>query len=151
MELKRIRQLISLMKKNNISELELEESGFKVKLKTNMPSAVPTVLTPEITQSMPYYTSLPAPPQQKTEVAGNENLKTVKSPMVGTCYRSPAPDKSAYVEEGEMVKQGQILCLVEAMKLMNEIESPYDGKLVSVLVKNAQPVEYDEPLFLIET
>ncbi len=150
MELKRIKQLISLMKKNNIAELEVEEPDFRVKLKTSLPPALVPSIAPEITQTAPYYAQLPGP-LEKAVIPENENLKTVKSPMVGTCYCSPAPDKSPYVEEGEMVKQGQVLCLVEAMKLMNEIESPYSGKLVSVLVKNAQPVEYDEPLFLIET
>ena len=151
MELKRIKQLINLMKKNNLCELEIEEPNFKAKIKTTPP----TTITPEIAPPLPTY-SIPLPDAgEKKEIitkegAEEEKLKTVKSPMVGTCYRSAAPDKPPYVEEGDMVKQGQVLCIIEAMKLMNEIESPYDGKLVSVLVKNAQPVEYDEPLFLIE-
>ncbi len=151
MELKKIKQLINLMKKNDINELEIEEPDFKVKIKTN----IPFTITSQIAQpTLHYPTPLPGP-EGKGEApseapAENKNLKTVKAPMVGTCYRSSAPDKPPYVEEGDMVKKGQVLCIIEAMKLMNEIESPYDGKLVSIKVKNAQPVEYDEPLFLIE-
>jgi acetyl-CoA carboxylase biotin carboxyl carrier protein len=151
MELKRIKQLIDLMKKNEVCELEIEEPDFRVKIKTGVSSNI----MPGMAQLLPPYSaSLPAPDEKKTaaasEPAEKKNLMTVKSPMVGTFYRSPGPDKPSYIEEGDVVKQGQILCIIEAMKLMNEIESPYDGKLVSVLVKNAQPVEYDEPLFLIE-
>jgi acetyl-CoA carboxylase biotin carboxyl carrier protein len=150
MDLKKIKQLINLMKKNDVGELEIEEPDFKVKLKIG---AQATIMQ-GIAQAFPPYPPLPNTEEMKTisppGAAEEKNLKTIKCPMVGTFYRSPSPDKPPYVEEGELVKQGQILCVIEAMKLMNEIESPFEGKLVSVLVKNAQPVEYDEPLFLIE-
>ncbi len=158
MELKKIKQLINLMKKNDINELEIEEPNFRIKLKTeqakstipNISQIIPPYSIPQaVSVSLPEYnenSSQAMPAEQE-----NKNQKSVKSPMVGTFYRSPGPDSPSFAKEGDIVKQGQTLCIIEAMKLMNEIESPYDGKIVSILVKNAQPVEYDELLFLIET
>ena len=151
MEIKRLKQLIKLMKKNDIGELEIEEPDLRIKLKAGQPasSTMPIIAQPVSALSLP----TPVPEEREaTRVpeVDERNVKTVKSPMVGTFYRSPSPDKPHYVEEEDIVGQGQILCVIEAMKLMNEIESPVDGKLISVMVQNAQPVEYDEPLFLIE-
>jgi len=147
MDLKRVKRLIDLMKKNDISELEIEEEGLRVRIKRGKPGA-----------------AKPGPqaqPKTGTEVeevqveAGGaaeeeQGYVVVRSPMVGTFYRSPAPDKPPYVEEGQEVKKGDYLCIIEAMKLMNEIESPVAGRVVKILVDNAQPVEYNEPLFYID-
>jgi acetyl-CoA carboxylase biotin carboxyl carrier protein len=91
-----------------------------------------------------------AGPEGKRSVLTDDKLAAVESPMVGTFYRAPAPGAKPYVEEGDVVKKGQILCIVEAMKLMNEIEVEFEGRIVSIMVENAQPVEYGEPLFLVE-
>ena len=93
------------------------------------------------------------PEEQKTEkeAAKAEKIKHITSPMVGTFYRAPSPESQSFVEVGSAVKKGQIVCIVEAMKLMNEIESEFSGKVVSILIENGQPVEYGEPLFVVET
>jgi acetyl-CoA carboxylase biotin carboxyl carrier protein len=151
MNLKELKDLIELVQQSGIEELELEKSGVKVRIKkerasVSRPSAPeefpPGPAVPSETQkiSMP----IPAP------AAVPAGWLTLTAPVVGTFYRSPAPDSDPYVEMGSVVKKGQILCVIEAMKLMNEIESEWDGKIVEILVENAQPVEYGQPLFRIE-
>jgi acetyl-CoA carboxylase biotin carboxyl carrier protein len=151
MNLKELKDLIELVQQSGIEELELEKSGVKVRIKKERAS-VPRPFTPEEFPSAP-----PVPTEiQKTPspipapAAVPAGWLTLTAPVVGTFYRSPAPDADPYVEMGSVVKKGQILCVIEAMKLMNEIESEWDGKIVEILVENAQPVEYGQSLFRIE-
>ncbi|MBI5188118.1 MAG: acetyl-CoA carboxylase biotin carboxyl carrier protein [Nitrospirae bacterium] len=142
MELEDLKELIELLKETDITELQIEKNGTKVKIKREklissieMPVQKSTVISEKIT------------PEFEEET---QRLITVTSPIVGTFYRSPSPDTAPFVEVGLRVKKGQVLCIVEAMKLMNEIESEIDGIVIKALVENGQPVEYGEPLFLIE-
>ncbi len=162
MDLKDIRQIIKIVESSNISEFELEEGGTKVKIikntRTNLMAAsdVKVVTTQESQSAIqapintPVTTSLPKTSTSEQESVGSNNTVEVRSPMVGTFYRAPSPDADPYVEVGQSVSVGQTLCIVEAMKLMNEIEAEMSGKVVKILVENAQPVEYNQPLFLIE-
>jgi oxaloacetate decarboxylase alpha subunit len=156
MNLKEIKELIELMKNTDISELEIERSGVKVRLRkggdvTFHPS-MPRMEYPPAAIVAPAVTVVPAPEavSEKTTEPVNTNMIKVTSPIVGTFYRSSSPDKPAYVEVGDIVKKGQVLCIIEAMKLMNEIESEGAGKIVQILVESGAPVEYGEPLFVIE-
>lgn len=153
MDFKAIKKLIALMEKSEMSEIEVEESGFRVKL-SKRHSEGPVAMTPLIPVTGLQSQIQPAAEQPHPKGSGipheKEIMETVTSPMVGTYYNTSSPGEAIYVEEGNDVKQGQILCIIEAMKVMNEIESPYDGKIISCLVENAQPVEYGEALFLIK-
>ena len=153
MDFKAIKKLIALMEKSEMSEIEVEEEGFRVKLSKHH-SQGPVAITPMIPVTGSQHQILPAPESTHSKESGipheKESMETVTSPMVGTYYNTSSPGEPAYVEEGNDVKQGQILCIIEAMKVMNEIESPYDGKIISCLVENAQPVEYGEAMFLIK-
>jgi acetyl-CoA carboxylase biotin carboxyl carrier protein len=142
MELEDLKELIEFLKETDITELQLEKDGIKVKIKREK-------LLSSI--EMPVHKSVGL--QEKIVLETEEEtqrLITVTSPIVGTFYRSPSPEAEPFVEVGSNVNKGQVLCIVEAMKLMNEIESEVDGVVVKVLVENGQPVEYGEPLFLIE-
>jgi acetyl-CoA carboxylase biotin carboxyl carrier protein len=143
-----------------MSEIEVEEEGFRVRLSKHQPAA-PATVTPiiPVSSQQPPIPSTDETSQKKPAVLSeSENMEAVTSPMVGTYYNSASPGASKYVEEGDEVTQGQVLCIIEAMKVMNEIESPYNneiespynGKIISALVENAQPVEYGEALFLIK-
>lgn len=163
MDFKEIQELIRMVNKNNIAELTVENQDFRIKIKTAL---APAVMVPQIMQqqvqqpvSMPQVqqtTQEKIIPQTNNintnESAGsdNSNLITIKSPIVGTFYRSPGPDKDVFVKVGDDITQGTVLCIIEAMKLFNEIESEHAGKIVKILVEDASPVEYDQPLFLIE-
>jgi oxaloacetate decarboxylase alpha subunit len=155
MNLKELKELIEMLKDTDISELEIERSGVKVKLRkggdvTFHPS-MPRMEYPPAAIVAPAITEAVAPPTtDKSVEAPKANQIKVTSPIVGTFYRSSSPDKPAYVEVGDIVKKGQVLCIIEAMKLMNEIESETAGKIVQALVENGQPVEYGQPLFVIE-
>ncbi len=145
MNIKEIKEIIDLLKKTNVSELELEKPSGKLKVKMNIASNQPATLI--VPDTHVKGTPLPAPPK---EVDKNEHLKTISSPMVGTFYSAASPDAEPFVEENATVKKGETLCIIEAMKLMNEVEAEFDCKITSLLVENAQPVEYGEPLFLVE-
>ncbi|MBI5787755.1 MAG: acetyl-CoA carboxylase biotin carboxyl carrier protein [Candidatus Schekmanbacteria bacterium] len=160
MNIKTLSKLISLVEKSNINELEVEEDNLKVRIKKAPPvynySAEFATIQPVAPAMIPMGGKplTAAIPQEvkpatveKTEI--DPNLKEVISPMVGTFYRSSGPGRPNYVGLGDVVKKGDTLCIIEAMKLMNEIEAPYDGKIDSVLAENAQPVEFGEKLFLI--
>lgn len=141
MELDDLKRLIELLKDSDITELQLEKEGAKVRLKR------------ERFLSLGEVSGMPVSKEKAPEVKEEEETRrlfTVTAPLVGTFYRSPSPDLPPFVEVGEAVKKGQVLCIVEAMKLMNEIESEVDGVVLKALVENSQPVEYGEPLFLIE-
>jgi oxaloacetate decarboxylase alpha subunit len=156
MNLKEIKELIELMKNTDISELEIERSGVKVRLRkggdvTFHPS-MPRMEYPPAAIVAPAVTVVSAPETvaEKATEPVKTNIIKVTSPIVGTFYRSSSPDKPPYVEVGDVVKKGQVLCIIEAMKLMNEIECESAGKIVQILVESGAPVEYGEPLFVIE-
>jgi len=153
MNLKEIKELMELMRQMGASELEVERSGVRVRIRIGRAGGeepVVSIVHPsaergpqDLLSPKPSAESAAAPPAEERGVL-------VRSPIVGTFYRSASPDGSNYVEIGDIVKKGQILCIVEAMKLMNEIESEHAGKIVEVLVENARPVEYGQPLFRID-
>ena len=160
MDFKQIQELIKLVNKSNIGELTIEEKGFHITIKQKE-EAVQQIITsgsaqmqPVISQpvsSAPSVQSAPAVEKPKaTEPAAASNLITIKSPMIGTFYRSPTPDKPSFVNIGDEIEPGNVVCIIEAMKLFNEIESEVKGKIVKVLAEDASPVEYDQPLFLVE-
>ncbi|MEW6215069.1 MAG: acetyl-CoA carboxylase biotin carboxyl carrier protein [Nitrospirota bacterium] len=142
MELEDLKELIKFLKETDITELQLEKDGTKVRIKRE--KLLSSIEVP-VQKSAGFYEKITRETEEETQ-----RLITVTSPIVGTFYRSPSPDASPFVEVGVRVKKAQVLCIIEAMKLMNEIESEVDGIVVRVLVENGQPVEYGEPLFLIE-
>jgi acetyl-CoA carboxylase biotin carboxyl carrier protein len=160
MKFQEIKQLIKVVEKSNINEIEIEEGNVKLRISKNSSHQRAGVVLPntsEVTQTSPSMNVMPAPVgviavpnETKNESVLNENIEEIKSPMVGTFYRAPAPDAEPYIEIGDEVKIGQTLCIIEAMKLMNEIQSEVSGKVIDILVENSQPVEYDKVLFLIE-
>jgi acetyl-CoA carboxylase biotin carboxyl carrier protein len=159
MDFKQIQELIKMINKSNIGEVTIEEKGFKVIIKqkeepaqnfitgnSQMPVSYAQQPQPQASQSV-------APPslsdKPKTDTTP-DNLITIKSPMIGTFYRSASPGKPQFVQIGDEVAPGKVVCIIEAMKLFNEIESEVKGRIVKVLVEDASPVEYDQPLFLVE-
>lgn len=156
MELAYIKKLIKLIENSGVDEIELEEEGKKIRIAKHQPMQAPSYQValpqpapaagPVPTASVPAAPTAPAPAPPKAEPAYHE----IRSPIVGTFYRAPSPDAEPYVEIGHKVRKGSVLCIVEAMKLMNEIESDVDGEIVKILVENAKPVEYNQVLFLIK-
>lgn len=144
MDVKKLKQIIKLLKDNGLEEIEVEEKDSKIRVKSAV-AGTAVALAPATLE-----TTIAEGKSSAVEKKAESKYKIMKSPMVGTFYRSPAPDAENYVEEGQTVKKGQALCIVEAMKLMNEIEAEFEGKIISILVENGQPVEYGEPLFEIE-
>lgn len=152
MELKEIKELIKLVSEAGVSEVAVERGDFKIAIKKIEEKILVQSTTP-VMQAPVIIPSAPASAAPTTVAPANEhsgNLITVKSPMIGTFYKSSTPDKPAFVSVGDEIKPGKVLCIVEAMKLFNEIESEISGRIVKVLVENASPVEYDQPLFLVE-
>ncbi|MBI2875667.1 MAG: acetyl-CoA carboxylase biotin carboxyl carrier protein [Candidatus Tectomicrobia bacterium] len=149
MDLKELKELLELFEqRENISELELQKDGFRIRLKKGEPTSYATARV-----SLPIIQDQPAAVQSSPPgdlPAGNKNCVAVKSPIVGTFFRAPAPDADPFVQVNDIVEKGQVLCIVEAMKLMNEIESEVYGRIMAVLVDISHPVEYGETLFLIE-
>lgn len=154
MDIKQIQDLIKFVAKSGVNEVAIEEQDFKITIKTNQaptyvtatvpaPAAIPQPVAPT---PAPAEAAQPAVP--KAEEAANHVV--IRSPMIGTFYRSPSPDKPVFVNVGDEITAGKVVCIVEAMKLFNEIESEVSGKIIKVLVDDAQPVEYDQPLFLVE-
>ncbi|HPN73182.1 MAG TPA: acetyl-CoA carboxylase biotin carboxyl carrier protein, partial [Candidatus Omnitrophota bacterium] len=147
MSIKRIKEIVDLMNDNNLSEVEVEQEGLKVRLIKTRSGAVEQVnYIPAAPVQMPAV-SQPAVSQQEQP---KNNRKEVLSPMVGTFYRSPSPETAPYVNVGDVIQKGDVLCIVEAMKLMNEIKAEFGGRIAEVLVENAEPVEFGQALFLIE-
>jgi acetyl-CoA carboxylase biotin carboxyl carrier protein len=161
MDFKQIQELIKLINKSNIGEVTIEEKGFKITVKqkeehiqqvfsapfqTNQSAA--SFAAPAV--SAPAAVSTAATNGKKAAEAAADNLITIKSPMIGTFYRSSAPDKPSFVNVGDETEPGKVVCIIEAMKLFNEIESEVKGKIVKVLVEDASPVEFDQPLFLVD-
>ncbi|HRN71693.1 MAG TPA: acetyl-CoA carboxylase biotin carboxyl carrier protein [Ginsengibacter sp.] len=157
MDIKQIQELIRLVNKSNIGEVSIEQKDFKITIKQKKDPA-PIYAAPMAVQAAPAAVAQapapaapPAPSAPKAETAPKaENTVTIKSPMIGTFYRQPGPDKPVFVNVGDTIEKGQIVCIIEAMKLFNEIESEVSGKIVKVLVEDSQPVEFDQPLFLVE-
>ncbi len=154
MDLDEIRKLIQLVKRTKIGELEVTEGGRTVRISAwpSAPPAVAPVMLPAplgVNSSGPTATPAPAAPAVSA-AAAEEKLEKIVSPMVGTFYRAPAPDADPYVEVGDRVDAGQTVCIVEAMKLMNEIESEVRGRVAKIAVENGQPVEFGQVLFLID-
>jgi acetyl-CoA carboxylase biotin carboxyl carrier protein len=169
MDVKEIQELIKFVSKSGVSEVEIESKGFKINIKTPpykrggqpevqivqathqaAPVAVqPVQVAPAAGPAAAPATAEEAPKAEESKT-NDANYDDVKSPMIGTFYRSASPDKPPFVGVGDEVKKGDVICIIEAMKLFNEIESEVDGKIVKVLVDDASPVEYDQPLFLIE-
>lgn len=148
MDLRKLKKLIDLVEESGISELELTEGEEKVRISRHQPAAAAMPYQPY----MPMPAAAPAPAAAAAPVAEAEATPeghVVKSPMVGTFYRSPSPEAKAFVDVGSSVAVGDTLCIIEAMKLLNEIESDQAGVIKAILVENGQPVEYGEPLFVI--
>ena len=157
MDLKQIQDLVKMVNKSNISELSIEEKDIKITIKqkedkyvTAAPVQVQHVQAhPQVATPAPAPAAVaPANGEAAPKSAGN--LITIKSPMIGTFYRRPGPDKPNFVEEGDDVKTGKVVCIMEAKKLFNEIESEVSGKIVKILVEDSTPVEFDQPLFMVE-
>lgn len=153
MDINLIKKLIKILEASQVTDLEVEENGIRVKLakkvrvtqSVTVPAASAAVSPVSQQNIVPVIKS-----EEKKSVEETSHLHEIKSPIVGTFYRAPAPDADAYVQVGDVVSAGTVLCIVEAMKLMNEIESDVSGKIVKILVDNGKPVEYSQPLFLIE-
>jgi acetyl-CoA carboxylase biotin carboxyl carrier protein len=155
MNLKEIESLIKFVQGSGVAEVSLEQKDFKITIKaihgmtmSNHSQPVTHIQMP--VAQMPQQPVAPAAKETASSAIDESNLITIKSPMIGTFYRSSSPEKAVFVNVGDVFKKGQVLCIIEAMKLFNEIESEFEGKIVKVLVDNATPVEYDQPLFLIE-
>ncbi|MFQ5952725.1 MAG: acetyl-CoA carboxylase biotin carboxyl carrier protein [Candidatus Omnitrophota bacterium] len=144
MNIKKIKELVDLMNDNGLSEIEIEQEGMKIKLSKKATGIIEQVVTPVARPAA-------APPEEAakpTEAA--KGLSEIQAPMVGTFYRAPAPDAESYVEVGDVVHKGDVVCIIEAMKLMNEVKSEINGRIVEIPVENAEPVEYGQALFLVE-
>ena len=150
MNLKEIKELINLMNENDLTELEIEREGAKIKIRKS-PSGRFEAITEESGAKRVIQTVKPEQEVAiKKEVPPEKNLVAIKAPMVGTFYRAPSPEAKPYVEIGQVIDIGQVVCVIEAMKLMNEIKTEVKGKIVEVLVENATPVEYGQALFMVE-
>lgn len=168
MNFNEIQELIKLISKSNLTEFKLKDKDFEFQVRTNKyksktvqtvvsapQSAFPTMATPAVAPQAPAAPLAPAaakPMEQsaKADPKPAKNLMEIKSPIVGTFYRSSSPDKPPFVKVGDTIKQGDVVCIIEAMKLFNEIESDFSGTIVKVLIEDASPVEYDQVLFLVE-
>ena len=156
MDLDLIKKLVKIVDTSSVTDLEIEESGLKIKIAKKIRSSqvitqaqIPVATAQPVLQ--PASAGALETSKQKAETGQTAaNIHEIRSPIVGTFYRAPAPDADSYVQIGSVVAPGTVLCIVEAMKLMNEIESDVNGKVVKILVENGKPVEYNQPLFLIE-
>jgi acetyl-CoA carboxylase biotin carboxyl carrier protein len=161
MDFKQIQELIKMINKSNIGEVSIEQKDFRITIKqkedtiaqmgsSSAPVSMPQLVNPAQAPSAP--ASQPQSEESKASqpAAAASNLLTIKSPMIGTFYRRPSPDKPNFVEIGDEVTSGKVVCIIEAMKLFNEIESEVKGKVVKILVEDSSPVEYDQPLFLVD-
>lgn len=160
MDIKQIQELVKLINKTNIGEITIEEEGIKITVKQKKDpvqhiiagTAAPTyaAATAPAASAPATAPGVSAPPAAKAAEPKTDNLVTIKSPMIGTFYRQAGPGKPIFAAVGDEVTPGKVVCIIEAMKLFNEIESEVKGKIVKVLVEDASPVEYDQPLFLVD-
>ena len=150
MNIKEIKEMITLMNENNLLELEIEKEGMRIRLKKESPELEKSSKPSQFVTFPQFSVSQEAAQTQPKKSESAKNLIEVKSPMVGTFYRSPSPESPPFVEVGQNIEEGTVICIIEAMKLMNEIKSEKKGKIVEALIENGQPVEFGQPLFLIE-
>jgi acetyl-CoA carboxylase biotin carboxyl carrier protein len=159
MDIKEIQSLIKFVAKSGASEVKLEMEDFKITIRTGSASSMPeTTILQQIPMTQAPVAPMaaapvaqePATPAQEATKSEDSKYITIKSPIIGTFYRKPSPDKPAFVEVGSTIKQGDVLCVIEAMKLFNDIESEVSGKIVKILVDDSSPVEFDQPLFLVD-
>jgi acetyl-CoA carboxylase biotin carboxyl carrier protein len=155
MDIKQIQELIRFVAKSGVNEVAIEQEDFKITIKTNQAPTVVHATIPAaapVAQAAAPAPAAPAAAAEPVAAAGPDTSHyiTIKSPMIGTFYRSSSPDKPLFVNVGDEINTGDVLCIIEAMKLFNEIESEVSGKIVKILVDNASPVEYDQPLFLVD-
>ena len=167
MDLKEIQELIKFVAKSGATDVELEIDNIKISIKspakkgsvpaeTTIIQQIPVAQGPAVMPAAPAVAAAPSPEATPAAAASSETSKdedkfiTVKSPMIGTFYRKPSPEKDTFVNVGDIIKPGDVVCVIEAMKLFNEIESEISGKIVKVLVDDSTPVEYDQPLFLVD-
>ena len=159
MKIKEIRDLIDFISQSDLNEVNIETTDFKISVKKSPDISVNSsdvmLSTPSLQASASPLKSNNTPEEIKEEakeekVEPKKNLKEIKSPMIGTFYRAPNPESPPFIENGDRIKSGQTVCIIEAMKLFNEIESEISGTIVEILVENASPVEFDQPLFLVD-
>lgn len=162
MKLTEIQELIKFVSRSGVTEVEIEQKDFKIIIKSepkksrNDEKETIYVQAPQIGAPIAAVSPIAATPQitvaeqEAPNMQENSKLITIKSPMIGTFYRSPGPDKDVFVNVGDSIKTGDVICIVEAMKLFNEIEAEVNGKIVKVLIDDASPIEYDQPLFLVD-
>lgn len=155
MDIKQIQELVKLVNKTNIGELSIEKDDFKITIKQKKEAAQHFVAPlqtqqPQLQPLPPASNTLQQEKKPETDKSKTENLLTIKSPMIGTFYRQAGPGKPIFVNVGDEVEVGQVVCIIEAMKLFNEIESEVAGVITKILVEDASPVEFDQPLFLVE-
>ena len=155
MKIKEIQNLIKFVAKSGASEVKLEMEDVKITIKTNdgsQPVVIQEspVVPQQVIQTQPVSPESSAAPPSKADVEEDSNYITIKSPIIGTFYRKPSPDKPNFVEVGDPISEGSVLCVIEAMKLFNDIESEVSGKIVKILVDDSSPVEFDQPLFLVD-
>lgn len=155
MDLNLIKKLVKVLDSSELTDLEVEENGFRIKIAKKIKVEKNVLPFNGVNANPGFDLSLQQAPAEEKKVSEEEpkkeNLHEVRSPIVGTLYRAPAPDADPYVQVGDNVSAGTVLCIVEAMKLMNEIESDVGGKIVKILAENGKPVEYNQPLFIIQT
>ncbi|WP_419869691.1 acetyl-CoA carboxylase biotin carboxyl carrier protein [Chryseobacterium sp. CT-SW4] len=157
MDIKDIQNLIKFVSKAEVSEVKYKTKDFEITIKTPLAGSEVSYAQPAVYHSAPQQVAAPAPvaaapaAAEKAEAASDDSkYVTIKSPMIGTFYRKPSPDKDVFVNVGDEVSNGKVVCVIEAMKLFNQIESEVSGKIVKILVDDATPVEYDQPLFLVD-
>jgi acetyl-CoA carboxylase biotin carboxyl carrier protein len=159
MDLDQLKQILDLVRLHDLTEFEIEHEGLRLRIRKDSRTATTAVATPESSAASSVASASTRPPSVAStpsaatidQPSEEIELAVVKSPIVGTFYRSPEPDTPPFVEIGSVVKNGQVLCIIEAMKLMNEIDSEYEGEIVNIYVENGQPVQYGERLFAIKT
>ena len=151
MNLKEIKEIINLMNEHGLTEIEVEKGDQKIKLKKSSISGESAVVEQQPIAQQPVVKAPTGEIEKESLKAQSKNLIEIKAPLVGTFYRSPSPDAASFVEVGQEIEVGEVVCIVEAMKLMNEIKSEVRGKVVDILAENADPVEFGQIMFLIES
>ncbi|MCF8268169.1 MAG: acetyl-CoA carboxylase biotin carboxyl carrier protein [Ignavibacteriales bacterium] len=150
MDINLLKRLVRMVETSNIAEFSVQEGDLRVKIAKYSSNPAPVITMPANAVPAAPAAAAPVVPSEPKPAENLQNLYEVKSPIVGTFYRAPAPDADPYIKVGDQVSPGTVLCIIEAMKLMNEIESDVSGTVVKILVENSSPVEYNQPLFLIE-
>ncbi|PZU86346.1 MAG: acetyl-CoA carboxylase, biotin carboxyl carrier protein [Chryseobacterium sp.] len=153
MDIKDIQNLVRFVAKAGVSEVKYKNKDFEIYIKTPLGGEPVSYVTPQVAYQAPVSAPTANPvsaPAVSSEAADDSKYITIKSPMIGTFYRKPSPDKDVFVNVGDSVTEGKTVCVIEAMKLFNQIESEVSGKIVKILVDDASPVEYDQPLFLVD-